>query len=170
MSEKKPRRYAKLTEQYFYNSAMYYLQRYASTAANLRKVLERKVMRAKMRGDDIPADTDQWIDKAVEKCVQHQFVNDTVYTEQKINSLRRQGRARSFIATTLQQKGVGKEMLQEMLENDPEKEMEAAIRTVKKKRLGQDQTPEGRQKDLGKLCRAGFSFDIAQKALDHLKE
>jgi len=168
--DKKPRRYAKLTEQYFYNSAVHYLQRYASTAINLKRVLERKVMRAKMRGDDVPVDTEQWIEKAVDKCVKHQFVNDKIFTEQKINSLRRQGRAHSFISTTLQQKGVEKEMLHEMLESNPELELEAALRTVKKKRLGRDQTPEGRQKDLAKLCRAGFSFDVAQRALSNKPE
>jgi regulatory protein len=160
--EIKPRR---LTEAYFYNAAVYYLQRYSSTVAQLRTVLQRKVLRNKMRGGEIPVEVPQWIDKAVEKCIQFQFVNDRIFAEQKVQSLRRQGRSKSFIATTLQLKGVDKQMIAELLSGDQETELEAAIRTVKRKRLGKDTTPEGRQKDLAKLCRAGFSFDIAQRAL-----
>jgi len=162
--EIKPR---KLTESYFYNSAVFYLQRYSSTAAGLKRVLERKVLRNKMRGGEVPDEVPQWIDKAVEKCVTLKFIDDKVFTEQKINSLRRQGRSNSVIASTLQQKGVEKEMLHEMLQSSPETELEAAIRTVKRKRLGKDETPEGRQKDLAKLCRAGFSLDVARRALSN---
>ena len=65
---------------------------------------------------------------------------------------------------------VEKTMVKDMLDHDPEMELAAALRTVKRKRLGQDITPEGRQKDLAKLCRAGFSFDIAQRALKGIIE
>jgi regulatory protein len=154
-----------LSEQYFYNAAVHYLQRYSSTVAQLRRVLQRKVMRAQIRGEEIPGDVNKWIEKAVEKCVAHKFVDDKIFAEQKIQSLRRQGRAHSFISTSLQQKGVDKTMVREMLQNDSDTELQSAIRTVKRKRLGRDETPEGKQKDLAKLCRAGFSFDVAQRAL-----
>ena len=157
-------------ESYFYNAAVFYLQRYSATAAGLKTILERKVLRNKMRGGETPDEVPQWIDNAVAKCVAMQFVNDEVFTEQKIGTMRRQGKSKSVIASTLQQKGVQKEMVSEMLDTDPEIELEAALRTVKKKRLGRDTTPEGRQKDLAKLCRAGFSFDVAQRALSNKME
>lgn len=45
----------------------------------------------------------------------------------------------------------------------PESPLEAAAKLVEKKRLGLD--PGRRQRDLGVLVRAGFSFDIAKQAL-----
>lgn len=45
----------------------------------------------------------------------------------------------------------------------PESGLEAAAKLVDKKRLGLD--PARRQRDLGVLVRAGFSFDIAKQAL-----
>jgi len=168
MTPKKPY-IPKLTETYFYNSAMYYLQRFAAPEAQLRLVLQRKVIRAAMKGAEIPAECPQWIEKAVEKCIKLGFVNDQVFAEQKALSMRRQGKARNFIATTLQQKGVDKELIRDILnkdgEQDADAEMKAAIRTVKRKRLGRDDTPEGRQKDLAKLVRGGFSMDVARRAL-----
>ncbi len=45
----------------------------------------------------------------------------------------------------------------------PESELEAAAKLVDKKRLGLE--PGRRQRDLGVLVRAGFSYDIAKQAL-----
>lgn len=166
---RKPRKPRKLTETYFYNAALHYLQRFSAPAEQLRRVLQRKVMRAQMRGEETPPEAPQWIDKAVEKCVKLGFVNDQIFTEQKTLALRRQGKARAFIASTLQQKGVDKAMIQDVLGHDAEDELNAAIRAVKRKRLGRDETPEGKQKDLAKLARGGFSLDVARRAMAAVK-
>lgn len=164
-----------LSESYFYNAAVYYLQRYAAPAAQLRRILQRKVLRASHRGEEIPAAAPQWIEKAVEKCIAMGFVNDRVFAEQKARSLHRQGRARNVIATTLQQLGVDRELvgeiLHEVLDADEnvapgDSELAAARRTVQRKRLGRDPDPEARRKDLAKLLRGGFSMSIARRALE----
>ncbi len=170
---RQPRPPAKLTESGMYDAALLYLQRFSAPEAQLRKVLERKVMRTKLRGGEIPHDVTAWIEKAVRKCVDLNFVDDQVFTDSKIRSMRRQGKARSIISQTLQQKGVGREMIHDSLvrekeameEEGEDAEMNAAIRTVKRKRLGKDQSPEGRQKDLAKLLRGGFSMQVARAAL-----
>lgn len=165
----------RLSESYFFNSAMYYLQRYASTEANLNRVLQRKIIRATQRGEEIPAGTQAWITKAVEKCVALGLVNDRLYTESKINSMRREGRSTRFISQTLQQKGVPREIAAELLQNDDDDnidhDLQAALRYIKRRRLGKlsgrDQTPETHQKDLAKLMRAGFALNTARQALAH---
>lgn len=154
-----------LSESKIYDAALHYLQRYASSVTQLRRVLQRKLLRAKMRGEDVPEEAQAWIEKAIEKCVKHNYVNDQQFAEQKIISLRRQGRSQSFIAQTLQQKGVDSALVKSLLGSDEEAELEAALRTAKRKRLGRDTTPEGRQKDLVKLLRAGFSMKAAKEAL-----
>lgn len=164
--ERKERKYAKLTETYFFNAAMHYLQRFAATQEQLRKVLKRKITRAQMRGDEVPNDALQWIENAVAKCVQFNYVDDRVFAENKKQSMRRAGKARMVIAQTLTQKGVERDMVQEVMgENDEEVELQAALRTVKRKRLGLSDDPEHRQKDLAKLLRAGFSLGVAKQAL-----
>lgn len=154
-----------LTESKIYDAAIHYLQRYAAPVAQLRRVLQRKIIRAQIKGEEVPADIHKWIEKAVEKCVSQGFVDDKIFTEQKVQSMRRQGKARMFIANTLQQKGVEKILIHEALIDDTDAEFEAAKKTVKRKRLGTTNDPEKRQKDLAKLMRAGFSMDIARKAL-----
>ncbi len=176
-SEAKPVK-SRLSESYFFNSALYYLQRYASTEANLHQVLQRKIIRARQRGEPIPADTQSWITKAVEKCLKLGYVNDRVYAESKITSMRREGRSTRFIMQNLQQKGVPRDLIAEMLEPDDDsmdKELHAAGRTIRRRNLGRadrignlppDQRREAYQKDLAKLMRAGFSLATAKKALD----
>ena len=154
-----------ISESYLYHAAVHYLQRYASTVTQLRRVLQRKVQRAQMKGEEISPDAPQWIEKAVEKCVKLGFVNDQIFAEQKSRSLRRQGKARHFIINTLQQKGVDKALIREVMEQEEGSELDAAIRTVQRKRLGRDPSPEGRQKDLAKLVRGGFALQIARQAL-----
>lgn len=100
------------------------------------------------------------------KCVSLGLVNDRAFAESRINTLRRQGRSISYIKQHLQLKGVPREIISALLsDSDPEDEMNAALRFVERRRLGRDDSPETRQKDLAKLMRAGFNYDIAKKAL-----
>lgn len=169
---------SRLSESYFFNSSLYYLQRYASTEANLRQVLQRKIIRAQQRGEPIPSDTQSWIAKAVEKCLKLGYVNDRIYAESKITSMRREGRSTRFIMQNLNQKGVPRDLIAEMLEPDDDtfdKEVQAASRTVRRRNLGRadrlrqlspEQRKDAYQKDLAKLMRAGFPLATAKKALD----
>lgn len=84
-------RYKQPTEDRLIKSALHYLERYATSAANLRKVLERKVLKACMSLELDPADYADLIDAVVEKCVQTGLVNDKTYAETKTAGLRRRG-------------------------------------------------------------------------------
>ena len=153
-----------------YNSAVYYLQRYGSSVANLRHVMQRKLLRAQMRGETVPPEARNWIEQAIEKCLKFNFVNDDNFAEQKILSLQRQGRSQTFIARTLQQKGIDAVTVKKFLPQDDEADNHAARRYVQRRRLGRDLTPEGRRKDLAKLLRAGFGLKAAKAALAEIEE
>lgn len=159
----KPR--AALSETRIHDAALHYLQRYAASEVQLRRVLERKLVRARLRGEDVPAEAAGWIEKSIQKCLANGFVNDRTYAEQKIQSLRRQGRSQAFIIRTLQQKGVQTELVQDLLPSDDESDLTAARRYVARRRLGRDPGPEAVQKDLARLMRAGFSLRVARAAL-----
>lgn len=187
--EKKPY-IPRLSESYFFNSALYYLQRYASTQANLQQVLQRKVLRAKQRGAVIPPETGQWITLAVEKCVRLGYINDRFYAESKITSMRREGRSARFIQQTLYQKGVPADIAAQALQDntatadmsdnhhgddDQNAELQSALRTIRRRNLVRadklalmdtEQRRDHYQKNLARLLRAGFPMQIARQALD----
>ena len=66
--------------------------------------------------------------------------------------------------------GIEKNILNDSLarfeEEDPEWEKKSAKIFVKKKRL--DNSNENIQKNLGKMARAGFSYDLSKKILDKI--
>lgn len=147
----------------FYDAAIRYLERYASTADNLRRVLARRVKRWEMRtGDTAPPECAAWIDAAVASCVASGFVDDDRFIEQKIMSLRRAGRSARYIQQSLMQKGADARAVAAALaadDNADDTELAAAVRMVKRKRMVDD------DRNLARLVRAGFSMKIARAAL-----
>ncbi len=149
-----------------YNRALFYLQRFSATEKHLETVLLRQLENKRRKGDEVPDEAPQWVRETVTKCVNLGLVNDRAFAESRLNTLRRQGRSIHYIKQHMAQKGVPKQIILDLLQdNNPEDELQAAIRLVERRRLGRDTTPEGRQKDLAKIVRAGFAFDIAKKAL-----
>jgi regulatory protein len=147
-------------EQNLYEAALRYLERYASSVENLRRVLRRRIKRWEIRTKEKASkDVEAWIESAVHKCVALGFVNDARYAEQMIASLRRQGRSKRYIQQALSLKGVPQAVLRAQLVDDAETEEEAARRYVQRRRLKRN------DKDLAKLVRAGFALSVAKKVL-----
>ncbi len=163
-------RFKKPTEDRLKNAALHYLDRYASSAANLRRVLERKVLKACLNLELDPAEFSATIDQVVDKCVRSGLVNDRSYAETKIASMRRRGGSRRKIEAQLSAKGVDRDTLQSVLEDDDQVEMDAAMVFARRRRLGpfraKSERATRRDKDLAAMCRAGFSFEIARKIID----
>ena len=87
--QKKKRTPRKITPRYLENAALYYLQRYASSAGNLRRVLTRKVDRS-CQFHGMPADEFYpVIDALVARYEKSGLLNDTLYAEGRTASLRR---------------------------------------------------------------------------------
>lgn len=164
-------RYKIPTEDRLTRAAVHYLERYATSKAHLQKVLERKVLKACMALDRDPADFATMIDSVVEKCVRAEMVNDQTYAETKVASLHRTGMSRRKIAAKLHAKGVDRDMVQSALSDLPEDEFETALVHARRKRLGPfrntDTRDASRDKDMAALCRAGFSYQIARRVIDH---
>ncbi|WP_208999914.1 regulatory protein RecX [Stappia sediminis] len=130
--------------------------------------MARKVMRASLALDLNPDDFQFMIRDTVEFCVRNGLVDDRAYVETKITSLRRRGRSTRRIKATLSAKGVCSELIQEALDDDPQNELNAAIRYAQRRRLGPWRTntqPDHRmqEKEIAALCRAGFSYSLAQR-------
>ncbi|WP_321340634.1 regulatory protein RecX [Breoghania sp.] len=164
--EKTRRKVYKLPEpERLMRAAVAYLERYSSSSQNLRRVLERKVMRAAHAHDRELTEFTQMIDATVERCVRIGLVNDQAYAETRAASLRRRGASRRQIEAKLSAKGVAKPMIESVMAADETDEREAAMRLAKRRRLGPWRTrggrAENRERDMAALCRAGFSYDVA---------
>jgi regulatory protein len=153
-------------------SALAYLERFAASAASLRRVLARKVDRSARAHEDVdPAQGAAWIEALIERYRRSGLLDDKAYAEARMASLRRQGRSARAIADRLAMKGVEREVIDQAMEptRTPAVELTAAVRLVRRRRLGplrpQADRAEHRERDLAILGRAGFSFEVARKVI-----
>lgn len=165
MNRKAPR---KITEKYLENAALYYLERYATSAANLRRVLLRKIERSCRHHGDDPTLFHSAVDKLITRYTTSGLLDDRMYARGRVASLRRKGLGRQAIFARLQTKGLESatidQALQEIDADQGDAEFEAAKAFCQRKRLaGRDL-----KKSLAALARAGFNYETAKRALESM--
>jgi regulatory protein len=171
---RKPRRGPKpATAAQLEHAALHYLERFASSSGNLRRVLRRKVARAaRVHGSD-PAEGERLVEEIVARYLHSGLLDDRAYAAQQAASLRRRGASRYGIRGRLALKGVEADLVDEALsalDAEPgDSELAAACALVRRRRLGPCRAPEQRalchRKDLAALARAGFGIETAQRVL-----
>lgn len=130
-----------VTAQYLENAALYYLQRFASSSANLRRVLMGKVERsARAHGTDREEGA-ALVEALIERYLRSGLLDDKAYAEAKAASLHRRGTSTRGIRGKLALKG---------LETD---HIDAALETV------DEETPAIRNWPQPWLSRAGAGLD-----------
>jgi regulatory protein len=165
-----------------YQTALAHLARYAATEAGLRHVLHRVVDRwARTQADPeaaAPAITAarEAIEGAIGRLVQAGAISDAAFAEHRAKSLARGGRSNRAVQARLIAKGVAPELARAASVSDAETELAAALVLARRRRIGpyrakgDDPDAAARMKELGLLARAGFSRDIADKALNMTRE
>ena len=154
-------------------AAYAYLERFASSAENLRRVLMRRVERA-VRAEAIErSEGAARVAAVIDRLVERRLLDDRLYAEARARSLGRQGRSKSVIARRLALKGVDKETVgtaMDALADDGHSDLRAALLLARKRRLGpfraKAERNEKRARDMAVLGRAGFSFEVARKVID----
>lgn len=167
----------KISESYLHNSGLYYLERFAASKKHFIFVMSRKVKRSCMHHTD--QDYDECIvmvHALADKFERTSLLDDTVFTNGLVTSLRRKGKSRSAIVNKMRMKGIASEQTIEALEKlDNElhdtaehAEMTAALHLARKKKLGPYFIGEEQnmKKALGVFARAGFSYQVAKSVLD----
>jgi regulatory protein len=170
----KPRRGPKpVTPAHLENVALYYLERFASSSANLHRVLMRKVKRsAAMHGTDAQ-EGENLVDEIIARYLGAGLLDDRAYAAQKVASLLRHGKSDFAIRGKLAVKGVEAEVIDETLgrldQEKSERELGAACALVRRRRLGPYRAAATRtafhRRDLAILARAGFGFTLARRVI-----
>ena len=170
-----------MTERRLANIATFYLQRFSTTASQLRQVLTRRIDRAvKAEGSAPRAEMIGWVATLVERLVESGAVNDVAYAEGRTARMRRLGKGSGKIRAALRAKGISNDEANRVIAETATRadgssaDLAAAIDYVRRRRLGPfRKTPRDRdtdRRDLGALARAGFSLDVAQAALKRAGE
>lgn len=162
-----------LTAETLEKAAAFYLERYASSRENLRRVLMRRVTKA-ARGDaDAVAEGRAWVEALLARYLAAGLIDDARYAEAKAAGLARSGTSRFQIRGKLRQKGVSRGEIDRAVaaldERGESSEVTAACALMRRKRLGPyrpaDARAAHRQKDMAAMARAGFAIELAQRLL-----
>ena len=173
------RRHETMTHEALERAAYHYLGRFASTQANLCRVLEAKLRRR--NPDFAPPTAEQagWLRAVVDKCVALGLVDDGAYARAAVQSLNAQGRSIKAIRARLTAKGVPADALDAALgglsvaDNDTDPDLAAAAAYARRRRFGPyrrdgdtGDAPDRRRRELAAFARAGFAYGLARQILD----
>lgn len=167
-----PRIPAEPTEARLHEAALAYLARYASSKANVIRVLDRRVARwARAVACEEPeriAAHRAAVRRVANRLEAAGLIDDVAFAELRARSLRRAGRSGRAVAAHLGARGIDSETRAAVVPSDPAAELIAALILTRRRKLGPFRDPEcdaDRLRELGILARAGFSQHIARTAL-----
>jgi len=172
-AEKPARGPRRITPSYLENAGLFYLERYASSVANFRRVLMNKVRRsASFHGTEI-SEGEKLVDDLIVRYRRSGLLDDRRYAETKVVRFHRHGMAVRGIQAKLWEKGVPKDViaaaLEGLCEDGANPDLAAAATYVRRRRLGPYRAEAVRgdyfDRDLAALGRAGFSYELAKKML-----
>ena len=169
-----PRKPRKVSPKRLESAALHYLQRFASSSENLRRVLTRRVVKSARAHDTDPQEAAPWIDDIVARFRRSGLLDDAGYANGLTHSLFRRGMPPRAIRARLRQKGVDGALIDQALARladeigDPD--LMAALALVRRRRLGPyraaDTRADFRAKDLASMARAGFAYDVARRVIE----
>lgn len=156
-----------LNEKRLYNIALYYLERFDASEEKVKQMFQRRVYKEKMAGNEISATITQDIQKVIDRLKEQGYLNNDRYLENQIRLLGQAGKSMRFMIQKLKQAGFNEEEIFQQIQYAEIDDLQQAKQLVKKRKLGiyRTNTEAFYQKDLAVLARAGFSLDIAKRAL-----
>ena len=148
--------------------AFSYLSKYNTSKKNLDRILHSKVRRMNLEKKD-KFILHNSIASIITDLEINKLIDDKNFTQSKIDSLSLQGKSKISIISYLVQKGIEKNLIEESFENlelkNPNWETESAKIFARKKRLGIKYSSNFK-KDLAKMARAGFNYNLSKKILE----
>lgn len=174
------RKVKRVSAAYLDRVALHYLERFASSTANLRRMLLRRVDASAQAHDTDPAQGREWVEAMIERYTRQGLLNDAAYAEMKAGGLQRRGGSTRMIRQKLRAKGLDQTQVEAALEGlegaeSGEADLAAAIAYARRRRLGgfridRDGTGAARtarrDKDIAAMARAGFDLETARRVVD----
>lgn len=162
------------TEDALHEAALSHLARYATTRVGLARVLNRRIDRWTASQPEPPAtsviaDARGAVGRVVARLAESGAIDDQAFAELRVRRLTRSGHSSRAIAAHLAGRGIDPAIRSAVLGTDAEQELAAAVKMTARRRIGAfrvaptDQAAHWRE--AGILARAGFSQDIARRAL-----
>ena len=155
-----------LKKTYLLKYAVNYLSKYNSSKKNLLRVMKSKITRISKNEYEKDQLFSQ-ISYVIEELEKNNLLNDEIFTQNKILSLSEQGKSKMFISNYLINKGIDKIVIQNKLDefnyNNNNWEKNSALIFAKKNKLFDKN--KDIQKKLGKMSRAGYSYEISKQIL-----
>lgn len=162
----------KLSERYLRNAGEYYLNRFPASSKHFEIVMTRKIDRSIRDHPD--QDKAEWVNHIRETLVPYfeklGFLNDELLAKGLFNSFQNKGFSKAKIKSRMIQKSIPMHLIDDLFK-DGFNDKNAVIQFAQKKKIGR-YNPNGyidfndKQKDLGKLARAGFSYDVAMSVFE----
>ena len=153
--------------------AYFYLSKYDSTKKNLEIKLKNRIIKMKDIDKNEKNILLQKIDFIIEDLESKKLINDNDFAKLKINNLSLQGKSEFFIKKTLIKKGVKDKIINELFldfnNNNPNWKIESAKKFAYKKKLGKynDSKNKDKNKDIAKMARAGFDYQMILEVLGY---
>ena len=147
--------------------AINYLSKYSSSKTNLERILKNKIRRTKIekREKFILYNS---IPEVIKKLEKNNFINDYDYSTSKINIFISNGKSKNFIKNYLFKKGIDEKLSSQIFveldEEDSMWEIKSAKTFARKKNFQNNN--QNKEKNLSKMARAGFSYEIAKKIIE----
>ena len=148
--------------------AISYLSKYNTSKKNLDRILHNKVRKMNLEKKD-KFILHSSIASIITDLEINKLIDDKNFAQSKIHSLSLQGKSKISIISYLVQKGIEKNLIEETFENlelkNPNWETESAKIFARKKRL-RIKHSNNFEKDLAKMARAGFNYNLSKKILE----
>ncbi len=162
----------KLSERYLRNAGEYYLKRFPASSKHFEIVMTRKIDRSIRDHPD--QDKQEWVSHVRETLVPYfeklGFLNDALLAKGLFNSFQNKGFSKAKIKSRMIQKSIPPHLVDDLFK-DGFSDKDAVIQFAQKKKIGRYNIHgyadyQAQQKDLGKLARAGFSYDVAMSVFE----
>lgn len=153
--------------------ALRYVSRYAASTGMLERVLKRHVQKAGFQNPDF--DATPFLEKITQigkRYVEKGWVDDQGMARRMVEQGKLNGMSRQKITQKLQLRGISTVLIRETFarEGDENDDITAARVFAKRKHLGRHRKNKPDEttfnKEMGKLCRAGFAPALARKVLE----
>ena len=147
--------------------AINYLSKYSSSKKNLERILKNKIRRTNIEKKE-KFTLYNSIPEIIKKLEKNNFINDYNYATSKINLFISNGKSKIFIQNYLFKKEIDEKLSSDIFieldEEDSNWEIKSARIFARKKNFQKNNS--NYEKNLSKMARAGFSYEIAKKILE----